>query len=370
MIVGVPKEIKTREYRVAMVPAGVRMLVARGHTVLVQKGAGVGSGIKDEAFVDAGAKLVADGKEVWARADMVVKVKEPIEPEYPLFREGQILYTYLHLAAVPECTKALVKSGITAIGYETIQLADGSLPLLRPMSQVAGRMAVQVGAAFLEKERGGKGLLLGGVPGTRRGRVTILGAGTVGTHAATIAAGMGAQVTLLDINLERLNFLEEIFGSRIDTLFSDPVTVADAVRRSDLVVGAVLVPGAKAPTLVSEALVRQMEPGSVIVDVAIDQGGCIESARPTTHDEPTYEVGGVIHYGVANMPGAVSHTSTFALTAATITYAVDLVNKGLKKAVKDDPALALGVNVHKGHVTCPPVAEAHGMSCRPLSDLL
>jgi alanine dehydrogenase len=353
-----------------MVPAGVRTLVAKGHTVLIQKGAGLGSGVGDEAFKKAGATIVDTADEVWNRAEMVVKVKEPIETEYGFFRDGQILYTYLHLAALKGCTKALAKSGVSAIGYETIQLKDGSLPLLRPMSQVAGRMAVQVGATLLEKEHGGKGILLGGVPGTRRGRVTIIGGGTVGTHAATIAVGMGAKVSILDINLERLNFLEDIFGSRLDGLYSDPDTVAESVRHADLLVGAVLVPGAKAPTLVSEQLVREMEPGSVIVDVAIDQGGCIETTHATTHDEPTYQVGGVIHYGVANMPGAVAHTSTFALTAATISYAVELAEKGFKRAVEEDHPLALGVNVHKGQITCEPVAHAHDMSYRPLTELL
>jgi alanine dehydrogenase len=370
VIIGVPKEVKTREYRVAMVPAGVRTLVAKGHTVLVQKGAGLGSGIVDEAFKKAGATLVETAEEIWTRAEMVVKVKEPIESEYGFFRDGQILYTYLHLAALKGCTKALANSGVSAVGYETIQLNDGSLPLLRPMSQVAGRMAVQVGATLLEKEHGGKGLLLGGVPGTRRGRVTIIGGGTVGTHAATIAVGIGAKVTILDVNLERLNFLEEIFGNSIEGLYSDPDTVAESVRKSDLLVGAVLVPGAKAPTLVTEQLVREMEPGSVIVDVAIDQGGCIETSHATTHDEPTYQVGGVIHYGVANMPGAVAHTSTFALTAATIKYAIALADKGFKRAVEEDHALALGVNVLKGQVTCEPVAVAHGMAYKPLKNLL
>jgi len=370
MIIGVPKEIKTREYRVGMVPAGVRTLVGRGHTVLVEKGAGTGSGIEDAAYERAGAKIAATAADVWGRADMVVKVKEPLPEEFPLFREGLILYTYLHLAAAPECTAALVRSKVTGIAYETIRLADGSLPLLRPMSQVAGRMAIQVGATLLEKEHGGKGILLGGVPGTRRGRVTIVGGGVVGTNAAQMAVGLGANVTLLDISTDRLIYLREVFGNTIELLHSDPDTIERSVREADLLVGAVLIPGARAPKLVPADLVRQMEPGSVVVDVAVDQGGCVETCRPTTHDHPTYEVNGVIHYCVANMPGAVAHTSTFALTNETLRYAVALADKGLERAVSEDPALFQGVNTYAGHVTCSPVAEATGHRYRPLKDLL
>ncbi len=369
MRIGIPKEIKTREYRVGMVPGGVRTLTSRGHQVLVEKGAGLGSGISDEAYAAAGATIVDGAQDVWNKVDMVVKVKEPIPSEYKYFRDGLILYTYLHLAADEPCAKELAKSNVTSIAYETIQLEDGSLPLLRPMSQVAGRMATQVGATYLQKEHGGKGVLLGGVPGTRRGRVTILGAGVVGLHAATIAAGMGAQVTMLDISLDRLAHIDEIFGGRIETLHSNPDNIAMCVQRSDLVVGGVLIPGAKAPKLVSEDLVRRMEPGSVVVDVAVDQGGCIETCKPTNHDHPTFEVGGVIHYCVANMPGAVSHTSTFALTSATVLYAVRLADMGLD-AVKTDSALALGVNTYKGQITCKGVADAWGMPYVPLDKLL
>ena len=370
MIIGVPKEIKTREYRIGMVPAGVRTLVAHGHKVLVERGAGIGSGIEDSSFEKAGASIVGAAADVWKKADMVVKVKEPLPAEYPLFREGLILYTYLHLAAAPECTAALVKHGVAGVAYETIELPDGSLPLLRPMSQVAGRMAIQVGASFLEKEHGGKGILLGGVPGTRRGRVTIVGGGVVGTNAAQMAVGLGANVTLLDVSVERLIYLREIFGNTIELLHSDPETRDVAVVQADLLVGAVLVAGARAPKLVTAELIKRMEPGSVVVDVAVDQGGCVETCKPTTHDHPTYEVNGVIHYCVANMPGAVAHTSTFALTNETLRFAVALADKGLERAVTESPALAKGVNTYKGHITCAPVAEATGLPYRPLRDLL
>jgi len=370
MIVGIPKEVKTREYRVGMVPAGVKMLVQHGHKVLVEHSAGTGSGIGDDAFRDAGAQILDTAKEVWAKAQMIVKVKEPVPGEYALFRQGMIIYTYLHLAATKECTLALRDAGVAGVAYETIQLADGSLPLLRPMSQVAGRMATQVGATHLEKERGGKGLLLGGVPGTRRGRVVIIGGGTVGTNAAHIAVGMGADVTILDVDAVRLIYLDDIFGNRIKLLHSDPMNVRESVRRADLVIGAVLIPGAKAPHLVDETLVGEMEPGSVIVDVAVDQGGCIATCKPTTHDNPTYEYKGIIHYCVANMPGAVSHTSTFALTAATIPYAVQIADRGLEEAARALRAIHLGVNTYKGCIACRPVAEAHGQAYTPLDELL
>ncbi len=369
MIVGVPKEIKVREYRVGMVPAGVKQLVDRGHKVLVETGAGMGSGISDEAFRAAGAELVKDIQTVYQRADMVVKVKEPIEPEYRLIRENQIIYTYLHLAADPTLTHKLLEQKCVAVAYETIQLPDGSLPLLKPMSEVAGRMSIQVGAATLEKEHGGKGILLGGVPGVRRGRITILGAGVVGLNACKMAVGQGAEVSILDVNLKTLNYIDDIFQGRVQTLFSDPETIARSVSRADLVVGAVLIPGAKAPKLVSRGLISQMEAGSVVVDVAVDQGGCIETVHPTTHDNPTYLVDGVVHYCVANMPGAVAQTSTFALTNTTIGYALRLADQGID-ALRKDPALALGVNCFKGALTCRPVAEAHNLPYKPLAEVM
>jgi alanine dehydrogenase len=360
VIIGVPKEIKVREYRVGMTPAGVRSLTSRGHAVLVEQGAGEGSGIKDAEYVAQGATLVPVAADAWA-AEMVVKVKEPLASEYAFFRKDLVLYTYLHLAAEPELTRALVRSGVAGIAYETIQIDDGSLPLLKPMSEVAGRMAVQVGATCLEKERGGKGVLLGGVPGTRRGRVVILGGGFVGRNAATIAVGMGAQVTVLDVRGDTMAYLEDLFGGAIETLYSNPTNIEEACMRADLVIGAVLVTGAAAPKLVSRELVGRMSKGSVIVDVAVDQGGCIETCRPTTHDNPTYEVDGVVHYCVANMPGAVPHTSTWALTNATIAYAVKIAEHGLAAAAKADHALSLGFNTYRGHVTFEPVARAHGL---------
>jgi alanine dehydrogenase len=370
VIIGVPKEIKTREYRVGMTPAGVRQLTARGHTVLVQAGAGEGSGLKDEQYVAAGAKIASSAAEVWGKAEMVMKVKEPLPAEFEYFRPGLVIYTYLHLAAEPTLTKKLIEKKIRAVAYETIQLADGSLPLLRPMSEVAGKMAAQVGATTLEKWRGGKGVLLGGVPGTRRGRVVILGGGVVGRNAAKIAIGMGAHVTILDVNGNTMDYLEDIFGASVETLYSNPQNIEETVTRADLVIGAVLVPGAKAPKLVDEALVSKMEKGSVIVDVAVDQGGCIETCRPTSHDQPTYEVHGVVHYCVPNMPGAVSHTSTFALTNTTMKYAIALADQGVERAIKSDPALALGVNCWDGACTYEAVAQAHGLAYTPLQTAL
>jgi len=370
VIIGVPKEVKVREYRVAMVPAGVRRLVEHGHKVLVEHLAGEGSGIPDEAYRQAGAHIVKSAEEVWGEAEMIVKVKEPIEKEYGLIKPNHIIYTYLHLAADLALTKRLMEAGCAAIGYETIQLDDGSLPLLKPMSEVAGRMAIQVGASTLEKERGGKGILLGGVPGVRRGRITIIGAGVVGLNACKMAVGMGAEVRILDINLSALNYVDDIFGNRVTTLFSDSETIARTVRDADLVVGAVLIPGARAPKLVSEKLVSEMEAGSVVVDVAVDQGGCIETVRPTTHDNPTFVKHGVVHYCVANMPGAVAQTSTFALTNTTIGYAVKLANLGFEKAIKSDPALAKGVNSYRGKITCRPVAESLDLPWTPLDKLL
>ncbi len=369
MIIGVPKEIKTREYRVGLVPGGAAALVQRGHTVLIERGAGIGSGIPDTHYVAVGAQIVESVDEVWRRADMIMKVKEPIAPEFNRMREGQTVYTYFHLAAAPELAKVLVDRKVTAVAYETVEAKDGSLPLLKPMSEVAGRMAVQVGAVHLEKEHGGKGILLAGVPGVRHGKIVILGGGVVGTNAAKMAAGMGAETVVLDVNIARLAYLDDVFGSRITTVFSDPAQIAKHVRQADLVVGGVLIPGAKAPTLVSEKLISEMEPGSVVVDVAVDQGGCIETCHPTTHENPTYEVHGVIHYCVANMPGAVPQTSTFALNNATIGYGLRLADLGVKEACKRDPGLALGINTIGGHCTYKAVADACGLAYTPLASI-
>jgi alanine dehydrogenase len=370
MIIGCPKEIKVREYRVGLVPGGVQGLAGRGHTVLIEKGAGIGSGIADDSYARAGAQMVDSAREVWQRAQMIVKVKEPIESEYALMQEGQTIYTYFHLAAVPTLAKALLEKKVSAVAYETIQTEDGQLPLLKPMSEVAGRMAVQIGAVMLEKEHGGKGILLSGVPGVRRGRVAILGGGTVGTNAAKLASGMGAETVILDVNTNRLAYLDDVFGSRIQPIYSDQEQIAKYVREADLVVGGVLIPGAKAPKLVSEKLISQMDEGSVVVDVAVDQGGCIETCRPTTHDNPTYTVHGVVHYCVANMPGAVAQTSTFALTNTTIPYAVKLADRGVVEAVKQDPALALGVNTFAGHCTYKAVADSLDLPYTPLEKAL
>jgi alanine dehydrogenase len=369
VIIGVPKEIKNREYRVGITPAGVRTLVSHGHSVLVEHAAGEGSGVRDEDYAAQGATIVPAAADAWA-AQMVVKVKEPLEREYGFLRKDLVLYTYLHLAAEPVLTKKLVQNGVSAVAYETIQMDDGALPLLRPMSEVAGRMAVQVGATCLEKERGGKGVLLGGVPGTRRGRVVILGGGVVGRNAATIAIGMAAQVTVLDVRADTMAYLEDVFGGAIETLYSNPTNIEEMVKRADLLIGAVLVTGAAAPKLVTEKLVAKMERGSVIVDVAVDQGGCIETCRPTDHDHPTYEVDGVVHYCVPNMPGAVPQTSTWALTNVTIPYAVKIADLGLAEAARNDPALLLGLNAYRGHVTCAPVAQAHGLEYVPAAQLL
>jgi alanine dehydrogenase len=369
MIIGVPRETKTREYRVGITPAGVRSFTSRGHTVRVQQGAGEGSGIADAEYAAQGAELVASAAQAWD-AEMVIKVKEPLPSEYRYFRRDLVLYTYLHLAAEPVLTRALAESGVTAVAYETVQLADGTLPLLVPMSSVAGRMAIQVGASFLERERGGKGVLLGGVPGTRRGRVVILGGGIVGRNAATIAIGMGAQVTVLDVRADAMAGLEDVFGGAIETLYSNATNIEEAVSRADLVIGAVLVAGAPAPKLVADDLVGRMQKGSVVVDVAVDQGGCIATCRPTTHDQPTYEVHGIIHYCVPNMPGAVPQTSTWALTNVTEGYALKIAGQGIAAAVAADPALRLGVNVCGGHVTYLPVAAAHGLEYVPVERAL
>lgn len=365
MRIGIPKEIKNNENRVAITPAGVMALVKAGHEIRVQANAGAGSGFFDHDYAGAGAIVCAEAAEVWDMSDMVMKVKEPLSEEYRYFREDLILFTYLHLAAEPELAKALTKNGVTAIAYETVQ-SNRTLPLLTPMSEVAGRMAAQIGAQFLERPKGGKGILLGGVPGVRRGKVTIIGGGVVGTNAAKIAVGLGADVTIIDMSAERLRQLEDIFGTQIHTLMSNPLHIAEAVAESDLVIGAVLIPGAKAPKLVTESAVRAMSPGSVILDVAIDQGGIFETVdRLTTHDNPTYEKFGVIHYAVANMPGAVPRTSTMALTNATLPYALEIAQSGMQALLRNN-ALQSGVNTLRGAITHPAVARDLGYTFVPV----
>jgi alanine dehydrogenase len=361
MIIGVPKEIKNQEYRVAMVPAGVRSLVDDGHRVLVQSSAGEGSGIADDEYQAAGAELRPTAEAVFAEAEMIVKVKEPLPQEYQLLREGQLLFTYLHLAPDPKLTRALLERKIVGIAYETVQAENGSLPLLTPMSEVAGKLSVQIGAHWLEKENGGSGVLLGGVPGTPPAKVAIVGGGTVGTNAAKVALGMGAEVTILDINLDRLRYLADVFGSSIRLLASNAHNVEEAVAEADLVVGSLLIPGAKAKKVVTKAMIAKMRKGSVIVDVAIDQGGCVEGAVPTSHENPVIDMDGVILCCVANLPGAVARTSTFALTNATFPYVSKLANLGYKAALAADPALFKGLNVLKGDLVCQAVAEGVGM---------
>lgn len=371
MIVGVPKEIKNNENRVAITPAGVQAMINNGHQVIIENNAGIGSGISNEDYLGAGAAVIDTAKEVFSRADMIMKVKEPLAAEYDLFKEGQLLFTYLHLAPEPELTAALLKKKVTGVAYETIQLENGSLPLLTPMSEVAGRMAIQIGARYLEKTYGGLGVLLGGVPGVPAANVVVVGGGIVGTNAAKMAMGLGANVTILDVNVDRLRYLDDLFGGRINTVMSNSYNMAEAVKKADLLVGAVLIPGAKAPRLVTEAMVKTMKPGSVIVDVAIDQGGSIETIdRVTTHSEPVYEKFGVLHYSVANMPGAVARTSTFALTNVTLPYALQLANKGWLKAVQDNCALAKGVNVVAGHCTFKAVADALNLEYTPLQRII
>ncbi|GLZ34567.1 alanine dehydrogenase [Lentzea sp. NBRC 105346] len=350
MLVGVPKEIKNHEYRVAITPAGVVELVRRGHDVVVETGAGAGSSFPDQDYVAAGARIAATADDVWARAQLVLKVKEPIADEYHRMRADQVLFTYLHLAASPECTKAIADSGITAIAYETVQLPDGSLPLLAPMSEIAGRMAAQVGAHCLERAQGGRGVLLGGAPGVAAGKVVVIGAGVAGMNAATIALGLQAEVVVLDTNVNRLRQIDFTYRGHLQTITSNSYEVEKACRWADLVIGAVLVPGAKAPMLVSNRLVSEMRPGSVLVDIAIDQGGCFEDSRPTTHADPTYRVHDSVFYCVANMPGAVPNTSTWALTNVTLPYALALADKGFEAAIADDPALAKGVNAVGGRI--------------------
>ena len=361
MIVGLPKEIKDNEYRVGLTPAGVRALTDAGHQVIVEKNAGEGSGFDDSLYQKAGAQIIDSPDDIWAQADMIVKVKEPIAPEYPRMREGQLLFTYLHLAPDPELTTQLLQRKVTGIAYETITDRKGTLPLLTPMSEVAGRMAIQVGAHFLEKMAGGRGILLGGVPGVPAARVVIIGGGVVGTNAAKMAVGLGAHVTIIDNNLDRLRELDDIFLSKISTLASSAYMIHDAISSADLIVGAVLVPGAAAPRLVTRGMLKDVPNGAVIVDVAVDQGGCIETTHPTTHSDPTYYVEGVLHYCVANMPGAVPRTSTFALTNATLPYALKLANKGFFEAIRNDPGLKEGVNTYAGHCTYQAVAEAQGL---------
>jgi alanine dehydrogenase len=370
MIIGVPKEIKTNENRIALVPAGSEALSASGHTVLVERSAGEGSGFADAAYEATGAELVDSAEEVWERAEMIMKVKEPIEREWPRMREGQVLFTYFHFAASKPLTDAVLESGAIANAYETVQLPSGELPLLTPMSEVAGRMAVQEGAKYLEKLHGGRGVLLGGVPGVEPATVVILGGGIVGMNAAQMAAGLGAQVIMLDVSLNRLRYLNEVMPANVMTIYSNRHNILNWIERADLLVGAVLLPGAKAPNLVRREDLKRMKDGAVIVDVAVDQGGCVETIEPTTHEDPIYTIDGVIHYGVANMPGGVARTSTLALTNATLPYAMTLANKGWKKAAQDDRALALGLNVVGGKVTYPGVAEAFDLPFTPVEDVL
>ena len=360
MIIGIPKELKNNEFRVAATPSGVHAYVVAGHTVLVEKNAGAGSAISDDEYVKAGASIIDSADEIWQKADLIQKVKEPIEIEYKRMRKGQILFTYLHLAANKLCTQAIIDSGITAIAYETVEV-DGQLPLLAPMSEVAGRMSIQVGAAALEASRGGRGVLLGGVPGVRPGKVVVIGAGVVGVAAATIAHGMRADVTVMDLDLKRLAQVDQIFAGNVKTLASSAYEIEKEVTQADLVIGAVLVHGAKAPKLVSNDLVKKMKPGSVLVDVAIDQGGCFTDSKPTTHQEPTFKVHDSIFYCVANMPGAVPATSTYALANATIKYGLALANKGWQKALDEDANLAKGLNVHEGKIMYAAVAKAHNL---------
>jgi alanine dehydrogenase len=370
MIVGSVRELKDNESRVGLVPGGARALVDSGHAVLVEQGAGLGSGIADDEYRAAGATVVAGADEVWAGADVVVKVKEPVAPEYGRMRAGQILFTYLHLAPLPELTRTLLERKVTGIAYETIEREDGSLPLLTPMSEVAGRMSIQVGARYLERPNGGRGVLLGGVPGVPPAEVIIIGGGVVGMNATKMALGLGARVTVLDKSVAKMQYIDDVFAGRVATLMSNPLNIANAVTRADLLVGAVLIPGAAAPKLVTRAMISSMKKGAVVVDVAVDQGGCIETTRVTTHSQPIFEVDGVVHYCVANMPGAVPRTSTFALTNVTLPYLLNIANKGLQQALRSDASLVPGVNTHAGELTCAPVGDALGMRTAALRDLI
>jgi alanine dehydrogenase len=370
MIVGILKEIKAEENRVCMTPAGVEVMVAHGHNMLVENGAGRGSGFEDTAYVKAGAEMVATAKEIFERSEMVMHVKEPLPPEYDLIREDQIVFTYLHLAAAKELTNALIKSKGVCIAYETIQKPDRSLPLLTPMSEVAGRMAIQQGAKYLEMAQGGHGILLGGVPGVDPGNVVVIGGGVVGINAAKMACGLGAKVYILDMDLDRLRYLSDVMPANCFGLFSSPATLRELIKRADVVVGAVLVTGAKAPKLITREMLKTMKPGSVLVDVAIDQGGCFETSKATTHSDPIYTVDGVVHYCVANMPGAVPRTSTMALTNATLPYAVEIANKGWEAAMKENNEIKLGANVVKGKVTYKAVADAFGLDYTSVDEML
>jgi alanine dehydrogenase len=370
MRIGIPKEVKTNENRIALVPAGAEALVAAGHEVLIERGAGLGSGFADEQYSAVGARIAASADEVWRDAEMIVKVKEPIAVEWPRMRQGQTVFTYFHFAADEALTRAHIASGATCIAYETVELASGELPLLTPMSEVAGRMAVQEGAKYLEKLHGGRGVLLGGVPGVPPAHVVVLGGGVVGTHAARIAAGMGARVTILDISLPRLRYLSEVMPANVTCIHSNRHALLEQIAGADLVVGGVLIPGAKAPKLIRREDLKTMRPGAVIVDVAVDQGGCVETIHATTHENPVYEVDGVIHYGVANMPGGVPRTSTLALTNATLPYALKLANLGWQRALREDAALRKGLNVTGGQVCYAAVADAFGLPCAGAESLL
>ena len=370
MIIGVPKEIKTHENRVALLPGGVTKMKRNGHDVLIEKGAGQGSGFTDEQYKEAGAEIMDDVDELWEKAEMIMKVKEPIEVEYDRMKKGQIIFTYFHFAASRELTEAVQESGAVAIAYETVEKEDGSLPLLIPMSEVAGRMATQEGAKYLEKPEGGLGILLGGIPGVKPANVLVIGGGIVGVNAAKIAAGMGANTTIMDISMPRLRHLDDIMSRNVDTMFSSEANIRKMLPHVDMVIGAVLIPGAKAPNLVTRDMLADMQKGSILVDVAIDQGGCFETSKPTTHDNPIYEVDDVVHYCVANMPGAVPRTSTLGLTNVTLPYAVDIANKGWKKALKDDKELLKGLNIVDGDIVYKEVAEAFNMDYTPIENVL
>ena len=370
MKIGVPKEIKDQEYRVGMTPAGARTFVEAGHEVFVETGAGDGSGFPDDDYGNAGASLLPDADAVWAAGEMVVKVKEPIAPEYGRLREGQILYTYLHLAPLPELTQVLLDRRVTGVAYETITDKRGSLPLLTPMSEVAGRMSVLVGATYLQRAHGGRGILISGVPGVPPGDVVIIGGGIVGLNALQVAHGMRSRVTVLEASVDRMRYIDDLFHGQVTTLASNPHNLEAAMERADLLIGAVLIPGRSAPKLVTREMLKRMKPGSVIVDVAVDQGGCFETTRPTTHSDPVFEVDGVVHYCVANMPGAVPRTSTLALTNATLPYGLEIATKGFARAVEASQGLRDGVNTYAGHITCPPVAESQGRESKDLTDLL
>lgn len=370
MVIGVPKEIKTHENRVAMLPGGVLQMKKFGHEVLIEKGAGNGSGFPDKDYINAGATIVEDVEEIWKRSEMIMKVKEPIAVEYPRMREGQIIFTYFHFAASRELTEAVAESKCIAIAYETVEKADRSLPLLIPMSEVAGRMSTQEGAKYLEKPMGGRGVLLGGIPGVPPAKVMVLGGGVVGVNAAKIAAGMGADTTILDINMQRLRYLDDVMSKNVNTMFSNEANIRSLLPETDLVIGGVLKPGAKAPHLITRKMLSLLKPGSVLVDVAIDQGGCFETSKPTTHDKPVYEVDGIVHYCVANMPGAVPYTSTLGLTNVTLPYAVQIANKGWIKALKDDPELLKGLNIADGKIVYRDVAEAFDMEYEPANTVM